>query len=66
VPDYHVIQSKVSLSLADAPDRDQILVGVVVDDAFIPFGAIAKGVYESSIQEQHQAAAEAKDASKSK
>lgn len=66
MPEYHIIQSKVSVSLADHTDRDQILVGVVVDDAFIPFGAIAKGVYESSIQEQQQAAAEAQESGKSK
>ena len=65
MPEYHVIQSKVSLSLADAPDRDQVLVGVVVDGAFVPFAAIAKGVYDSSIQEQQQAAAEAKASSES-
>jgi hypothetical protein len=65
VPEYHIIQSKVSVSLADHPDRDQILVGVVVDDAFVPFGAIAKGVYDENIREQAQAAAEAKDVAKS-
>jgi hypothetical protein len=65
VPEYHIIQSDVSVSLADHSDRDQILVGVVVDDAFVPFGAIAKGVYDEQIREQQQAAAEAKAASKS-
>ena len=59
MPEYHIIQSEVPVSLADAPDRDQILVGVVVDNAFVPFGAIAKGVYDEQIREQQQAGAEA-------
>ena len=66
MPEYHIIQSEVPLSLADAPDRDQILVGVVVDNAFVPFAAIAKGVYDENIREQQQAAAEAEAEAKSK
>ncbi len=66
MPEYHIIQSDVPVSLADHTDRDQILVGVVVDDAFVPFGAIAKGVYDEQIREQQQAAAEAEAEAKSK
>ena len=65
MPEYHIIQSKVPVSLADDSGSERILVGVVVDDAFLPFGAIAKGVYEDSIAEQAQAAAEAKSSGKS-
>ena len=66
MPEYHIIQSEVPVSLADHTDRDEILVGVVVDNAFVPFGAIAKGVYDEQIREQQQAAAEAEAESKSK
>jgi hypothetical protein len=62
VPEYHITQSEVPVSLADDADSQRILVGVVVDGAFHPFAAIAKGVYDDNAKAQQQAAAEAQQA----
>ena len=62
MPDYHITQSDLPVALADDTDSQRILVGVVVDGAFQPFAAIAKGVYDENAKAQQQAAAEAQSA----
>jgi hypothetical protein len=66
VPKPNIIHNDVPVALADDEGSQRILVGVVVDGSFVPFGALAPyAVDEAVADEENEVESGSKSRSKS-
>ena len=52
MPKPNIIHSDLPVALADDPGSQRILVGVVVDSSFVPFGQIAPYALDEAIADE--------------